>query len=565
MNKLYSNIDPKSYVNDFSTKRSKSNINIEFNRVALIFFIFFIIYLIYSIHLMHLGSRAKALDPYKSLDVGGPLNRADIIDINGKYLAKTVSSTNIGIKPSEAINKKKLLLNLKYIFPDKNFNEIENKFKRNKFFYLEKNISDEKYEQLMKLGDKSIKPEKKILRVYPQKNLFSHLIGQIDSDNIGISGIEKSKNNLLRETKIPLQLTLDSDIQFLVRKELLRFNNIFQTKGSAAILMNIDNGNILSLVSLPDFDPNKRENIKDKNYINKITKGVYELGSVFKTFTLAAALDENLIEVDTKFIDLEKSINCGNNTIREYDKKIPKDLTAEEILIRSGNIGSVRIGQKIGVEKFKDFLTKINVINKIEFDIDEIGIPISFKWGKCKLATTSFGHGITTTPLQLAKGYAIVTNGGFEVNPTIIKEKSEKLIKYKKRIIRENVSKKINPILRKIVTTKEGTANLADVKGYEIGGKTGTAEKIVSGTYSNQKKINTFASVFPISHPKFVLVVILDEPEINSEYIYNYRDGSNFKLKGSPRNTSGWTSVEATGHIIEKIGPILATKYIEIN
>ena len=508
MNKLYSNIDPKSYVNDFSTKRSKSNINIEFNRVALIFFIFFIIYIIYSIHLIHLGSRAKALDPYKSLDVSGPLNRADIIDINGKYLAKTVSSTNIGIKPSEAINKKKLLLNLKYIFPDKNFNEIENKFKKNKFFYLEKNISDEKYEQLMKLGDKSIKPEKKILRVYPQKNLFSHLIGQIDSDNIGISGIEKSKNNLLRETKIPLQLTLDSDIQFLVRKELSRFNNIFQTKGSAAILMNIDNGNILSLVSLPDFDPNKRENIKDKNYINKITKGVYELGSVFKTFTLAAALDENLIEVDTKFIDLEKSIDCGKNTIREYDKKIPKDLTAEEILIRSGNIGSVRIGQKIGVEKFKQFLTKINLINKIEFDIDEIGIPIPFKWGKCKLATTSFGHGITTTPLQLAKGYAIVTNGGFDVNPTIIKKKSKKLIKYKKRVLKENVSKKINPILRKIVTSKEGTANLADVKGYEIGGKTGTAEKIVSGIYSNQKKINTFASVFPISNPEFVLEAV---------------------------------------------------------
>ena len=210
-------------------------------------------------------------------------------------------------------------------------------------------------------------------------------------------------------------------------------------------------------------------------------------------------------------------------------------------------------------------MTKINLINKIEFDIDEIGIPIPFKWGKCKLATTSFGHGITTTPLQLAKGYAIVTNGGFDVNPTIIKKKSKKLIKYKKRVLKENVSKKINPILRKIVTSKEGTANLADVKGYEIGGKTGTAEKIVSGIYSNQKKINTFASVFPISNPEFVLVVILDEPKINSEYIYNYRDGSNFKLKGSPRNTSGWTSVEATGHIIEKIGPILATKYIEIN
>ena len=565
MDKSYFKINPNSYVNDFSTKRTKSNLNIEFNRVAFIFFIFFTIYSIYSIHLIHLGSRTKDIHTYKSQDKIGPLNRADIIDINGKYLAKTVSSTNIGIIPSEAINKQKLLLNLKYIFPDKNFSEIEDKLKKNKFFYIEKNISDEKYEQLMKLGDKSIKPEKKILRVYPQKNLFSHLVGQIDVDNIGISGIEKSKNILLRETKIPLQLTLDSDIQFLVRKELLRFNNVFQTKGSAAVLMNIDNGNILSLVSLPDFDPNKRKNIKDKNYINKITKGVYELGSVFKTFTLAAALDENLIEVDTKFLDLKKSIVCGKNTIREYDKKIPKDLTAEEILIRSGNIGSVRIGQKIGIEKFKSFLKKINVINQIEFDIDEMGVPIPFKWGKCKLATISFGHGITTTPLQLAKGYAIISNGGFEINPTIIRKNKKRLIKYKKRIIKENVSKEINPILRKIVTSKEGTANLADIKGYEIGGKTGTAEKIILGKYSSKKKINTFASVFPISNPKFVLVVILDEPQINTEYIYNYRDGSNFKLKGSPRNTSGWTSVEAAGHIVEKIGPILATKYLEIN
>ena len=565
MNKSYFKIDTNNYENDFSVQRGKSNINIDFNRVAFIFFIFFIIYLIYVIHLVHLGSRAINKNIFKSQNTNDPLSRADIVDINGNYLAKTVSSTNIGIKPSEAINKKKLLLSLKYIFPDKNFSEIEEKLKKNKFFYIEKNISDEKYEQLMKLGDKSIKPEKKILRIYPQKNLFSHLVGQIDTDNTGISGIEKSKNTLLRETKIPLQLTLDSDIQFLVRKELIKFNDIFKAKGSAAVLMNIHNGNISSLVSLPDFDPNKRENIKDKNYINKITKGVYELGSVFKTFTVAAALDENLIKVDTKFLDLEKSIKCGKNIISEYDKKIPKNLTVEEILIRSGNIGSVRIGQKIGIEKFKSFLTKINVINKIEFDIDEIGIPIPFKWGKCKLATTSFGHGITTTPLQLAKGYAIITNGGFDINPTIIKENDEKLIKYKKRIIDENVSKKINPILRKIVATKEGTANLADIAGYEIGGKTGTAEKIISGSYSNQKKINTFASIFPASNPKFVLVVILDEPQINEEYIYNYRDGSNFKLKGSPRNTSGWTSVEATGHIIEKIGPILATKYSEIN
>ena len=173
MDKSYSKIDPNSYVNDFSIKRTKSNINIEFNRVAFIFFIFFIIYLIYSIYLIHLGSRVKAVDSFKSPNIVGPLNRADIVDINGKYLAKTVSTTNVGIKPSEVINKKKLILNLKYIFPDKNFSEIEDKLKKNKFFYIEKNISDEKYEQLMKVGDKTIKAEKKILRLYPQKNIFS--------------------------------------------------------------------------------------------------------------------------------------------------------------------------------------------------------------------------------------------------------------------------------------------------------------------------------------------------------------------------------------------------------
>ena len=172
MDKPYYKIDPRSYVNDFSTKRSKSNINIEFNRVAFIFFIFFIIYLIYSIHLVHLGSRDKTVGLYKSPNIVGSLNRADIIDINGKYLAKTVSTTNIGINPSEVINKQKLVLNLKYIFPDKNFSEIEDRLKKIKFFYIEKNISDEKYEQLMKLGDKSIKVEKKILRLYPQKKFI---------------------------------------------------------------------------------------------------------------------------------------------------------------------------------------------------------------------------------------------------------------------------------------------------------------------------------------------------------------------------------------------------------
>ena len=323
--------------------------------------------------------------------------------------------------------------------------------------------------------------------------------------------------------------------------------------------MNVNNGDIISMVSLPDFNLNKREEIKDVQFINRATKGIYEFGSVFKTFTIAAGIDEGLIDPETKFLNLEKEMNCAGFPIREYDKNLSTNLSVEEILIKSGNIGSVKIGQKVGKQKFKNFLHDTGVLGKIDFDIEEVGKPQSVTWGKCKLATASFGHGINTNLLQLTKGYAIISNGGYDIKPTLIKKKSDY---NKKKIISEDTSQKINSILRKIVVT--GTAKLANVEGYEIGGKTGTANKTIEGIYS-KKKINTFASIFPISNPEFVFVVLIDEPQINREYIYEYRDGSGFKLKGTPRNTAGWTSVEVAGKIIEKIGPILATKYIKVN
>ncbi len=549
----------ENYQYEFLYKKSKSNLNITFNRISFIFFIFFIISLIYSIQLIHLGSRKAKIDIYNK-QVSNKLHRADIIDRNKRYLVKTVNSIDIGISPSKIINEKKLLLNLKLIFPNKNYYEIKRKIKKGKFFYFEKKISEENYEKLMQLGDKAIESRDNLIRIYPQKNLFSHIIGQIDIDNNGISGLEKSLDQDLKNTKTPIMLTVDKDIQFLIRNELIKFNKIFNTKGSAAILINVNNGEILSLISLPDFDPNKREKITDVNFINRVTKGVYEFGSVFKTFTLAAAFDEKIIEPKKEFKNLPKSLTCAGFTIREYNEKLPTNLTTEQILIRSGNIGSVKIAQEVGEEKYKLFLSKLGLTGEISFDIEEVGKPIKFNWGKCPLATASFGHGITTTLLQIVKAYSIIVNGGFEINPVLIKQKKNK----RKRILNKEVSKKILPILRKIVATKEGTAKLANISGYEIGGKTGTANKSSKGGYIN-KKINTFVSVFPTSKPKFILAVMLDEPEINKDYIYEYRDGSNFKLKGSPRNTAGWNSVEAAGHIVEKIGPILATKYSEIN
>ena len=537
---------------NFKFEANRSNLKISFERISFIFFIFFIITIIFTSKTIYLGfKKTNQTQTVKEKEK----YRASIMDRNGNIIAKTVRVTNLGINPNQLINKEKLLISLKLIFPDKNF---EKEINGKKFFYVKKKISPAKLEKIKLLGEKSFKEEENIARVYPNGNLFSHILGQIDTDNNGVSGIEKSFDYELTTSNKPLKLSLDTEIQYLIREELIKFQEIFNSYGSTAILMNVNSGEIISMVSVPDFDLNKREDISDKKFINRSTKGVYELGSVFKTFTLAAGLQQNVIQEDTLFKNLPKKIKCAGRSISEYDMDIPSSLTAEEILIRSGNIGSIKIAQKVGLENFKDFLENLDLLNKIQFDIEEVGNPIPFKWGKCKLATSAYGHGITTTPLQLAKAYAIIANGGYKIKPTLIKK--EKNLKRGEQIITQENSNKINEILRKIVTSEQGTANLANIAGYEIAGKTGTAQKSIKGKYS-KKKINTFASIFPISSPKYVLIVLLDEPKLSETYIYEYNDGKKRKIIGTPFNTAGWTSVEVAKNIIEKIGPILAIKY----
>ncbi len=552
----------EDYDYNYNGRSNNNRLNISEDRIYLLFFVFFCLISIFAIKIfatsLQENDSKKNFGYYDS--VFKPL-RTDIIDRNGELIAKNIRVYHAALKPNLINNKKQFILKLKLLFPEFNSINIKKKLDNKKYFYLKKNISEEERLKLWSLGEKGILFETTQTRIYPHKNLFSHVVGQIDDDNNGISGLEKSFDKEFKNEKKPIMMTLDTNLQFLIREELIKYQKIFKSIGSSSILMDINNGEILSMVSLPDFDLNHRETIEDLNYINRATKGVYELGSVFKTFTLAGALNEGVVETNTEFKNIPKKITCAGRPIGEYDDKIPTNLTAEQILIRSGNIGSVRIGQKIGGEKMKNFLQNIGILNKIDFDIEEVGEPITFRWGKCKLATASFGHGITTTLLQLTKGYSIISNGGFEINPTLIK-KGEIEENTKNRIIKKEISKKINPILRKIVSTKEGTANFANVNGFEVGGKTGTAQKSINGVYS-KNKINTFVAVFPISKPKYILLVMLDEPKPNKDYIYHYRDGSGWKYKGTPYNTAGWTSVEIAGKIIEKIGPILAINKID--
>ena len=548
------------YFEDYSeselvSNKNKNSVIISLNRVTFLFFIFVSLILIFSIKITYL-SLVPQKNFFTSVDKKSFLKqRRDIVDRNNSVLATNVNLYDVGVRPKllTVEDKKNLLIKLSLAFPETKFNNIKKKLIKNDFFWIGRRLTPKEKDKFWLMGNKSFVYEPKPSRIYPQKNLFSHILGQTDDDNIGISGLEKFLDKELNDkTKInlPLSLTLDSNLQYLIREELINAQSDFQNKGSAAILMKVDSGEILSLISLPDYDLNKRISINDHLYTNKVTLGVYELGSVFKTFTIAAALENKVIKTDTIFKNLESSITCGKHKISEHDK-LPKDLSAEQILIRSSNIGAVRIAQKIGVEKYKNFLNSLGLLKKINFDLEEVGTPISFRWGKCKLATASYGHGITTTPLQLAKAYAILGNGGYEIEPSILKMDEKTLLKGKK-IISEKTSNKMNSILRKVVSLNEGTANFADIKGYEVAGKTGTALK-----YNSSSKLNTFVSLFPANKPKYVLLVMLDEPKPAPNFVYEFPPSEKFpngyKYKGELRNTSGWNTVVVAGKIIKKL------------
>ena len=536
-----------------------SEVILSLNRVSFIFFIFLVVAFIFGSKIIYLASVKKENYFTNKLVPSVFLKRQDILDRNNNLLARNIKLYSAAIKPQFITDKGKLLINLRMIFPNMDIDRIKKKIEIGKYFYIKRRLNESEWKKLWLLGDKSIDLNGKQFRVYPHESLFSHVLGQIDDDNVGISGLEKSFNKRLTESKNPLILSLDSNLQHIIREELVSGNNIFQTLGSAALLMEINSGEILSLVSLPDFDLNKRNNIEDPIYLNKITKGVYELGSVFKTFTLAAGLESESIKANTVFKDLKNQIICGGMPISEHDK-LPKNLTAEEILVRSSNIGAIRIAQKVGTKNYKEFLNSLELFEKINFELEEVGTPIPFEWGKCTLETASFGHGITTTPLQLAKAYAIIGNGGHKINPTILLKKNISL-RNEEQIISLKTSNIINSMLRKVVSNKKGTASFADKKGYEVGGKTGTARKAINGIYSKEKKINTFVSLFPISKPKYVLLVMLDEPKSAPDFVYEFSSG--YKLTGETRNTAGWNTVIVAGNIIEKIGPILATNNLQ--
>ena len=548
------NINQKSfYFEDYLETNQKNkkvkNSSISQDRIYLLFFLFFSLITIFSIKIIFVS--------LKNLEIYNQSNnsfhfislRRDIIDRNGTLISRNVKSFHAAINPSLIKNKENFLIKIRLNFPELSINNIEKNLNKGKYFYLKKRLDQNDKAKLWSLGEKGIIFEPFQSRIYTHANLYSHILGQVDYDNFGISGVEKYFDKELKDKKQiknPLQLTLDTNIQHIIDEELNRAMETFNASGGGALLMDVNNGEVLSLVSLPNFNINKREKITDKNYSNKITKSIYELGSIFKTFTIALALEKNLVSPKTIIENIPRKIKCSIHEISDI-KQFPKDLSVEDILIRSSNIGTLMLAKKIGEQDYKEFIKETNLLNIPEFELEELGTPLKFKWNKCKLETISYGHGIAVTPLQATATYAALTNGGNLIKPTIIRKEVQQ---DNKKIISEETSRKINTILRKVVTEKEGTASLADIHGYDVGGKTGTSQK-----YGNKNEnLNTFISVFPSKNPKYALLVMLENPQVASDLIYNYRG---MKIKGT-RNEAGWNSVYIAGKIIKKIGPILA-------
>ncbi len=540
--------------NQFSNKK-----NMFQDRIYLLFFLFFSLIFIFSIQITRISLNNVKIFKHESSDQNFFTLRRDIVDRNGILISRNISSFHVAINPKLVNNKKNLLIKLRLAFPELDIEDFEKKLSKEKYFYLKKRVSQADKEKLWRLGEKGIIFEPFQSRIYPHANLYSHIVGQVDYDNFGISGIEKYFDKKLKDENLshqPLKLTLDTNIQYLINRELNKALSTFNATGGASLLMNVNNGEILSLVSLPNYNINLREDLKDEKYINKITKGIYELGSIFKTFTVALALDNDLISPNTVIKNIPKSIKCSKYEISDI-KEFPKNLSVEDILVRSSNIGTLLIARKIGEEKYKSFIENVNLLKSPEVELEEVGNPIKFNWNKCKLETVSYGHGITTTPLQATTVYASLSNGGIMIKPKLIKKDKAEDAKTFKRIISKKTSDEINNILRKVVTDEEGTASFADIDGYNVGGKTGTSQN-----YKNKSKnLNTFISIFPSKKPKYALLVMLENPQVAKDLIYNYKG---VQIKGS-RNEAGWNSVFVAGKIIKKIGPILAINSKDFN
>ena len=541
------------YFNDKPIKPKETDY--QESRINIVISVFLIFFFIISARLFFLGFD-KNVNIYSKTSDKLFYERRDIVDSDNILLAKNTSYYDLILRKNKVKNIDTILLKVKINFPKLDINSVKSEFKNKEIIILKWNLSPSDYNKVISLGEPSLELSKKEIRVYPQKNLFSHIIGKIDIDNNGISGFEMHHDQELRDKNkilIPIKLSLKANIQYMIHEELTKGVKDFSALGAAAILMQADTGKIISMVSLPDSDGNERRNLKEKKYLSKTTKSLYEMGSVFKTFTIASAIENKVVDKNYLFSDLRQRVYCGKFPIDEYRwDKSKKNLTVEQILVKSSNIGTIEIIKKNGLEKHQEFLENLEIFENPKLEVVELSKPNKNRWGKCNTFTSGFGHGINTTLLQLTRAYASIVNGGELPKATILEDTKIE----NKRVISQQTSKLMNDMLRANVDSKnktEGSGRKADINGYYVIGKTGTAQKPSEIEKGYSKEIvNIFASAFPYPKPKYVLTILIDEPK-GAPQIWKHS-----------RREAGWNAVYIAGKIIQKIGPSLAINDLDL-
>ncbi|MBO29443.1 MAG: cell division protein FtsI [Rhodobacteraceae bacterium] len=488
--------------------------------------------------------------------------RADIVDRHGNILATNLETHALYAQPRHMVDPVAAAKGLVKVFPDLKEDRLVKDFTgKRKFLWIKKKISPEQMQAVHDIGDPGLLFAPRDMRLYPNGTLAAHVLGGASfgkegvraAEVIGVAGVEKFFDGYLRDPANgakPLELSLDLTVQAAAERVLYGGMKLLNAKGATSVLMNAKTGEVISVVSLPSFDPNDRPrpatsgDPSDSPLFNRAVQGVYELGSTFKIFTAAQAIDLGLVNADT-IIETAGPMKVGGFSIGEFRNKNYGKLSVADIIVHSSNRGTGRLALDIGIERQQEFLRNMGFFEATPFEIVEAagGKPLLPKrWTELSSVTISYGHGLSTSPMHLAAGYAAIANGGRRVTPTLLKQDG---VKPGPRVMSERAARDSRMMLRKVVS--DGTASFGEVPGYHVGGKTGTADKPKPrGGYYEDKVIATFASIFPAHDPEYVLIVTLDEPVETS--------GS------KPRRTAGWTAVPVAAEMIRRVAPLLGLR-----
>lgn len=513
---------------------------------------------------MGLLAASEPVEP-RTAEAGTPINagRADLTDRNGRVLATNLLTHSLYANPKLMVDPARVARELAAILPDEKENLLLNRFTDGRsFLWIKRKLSPEQMQAVHDIGDPGLLFGPREMRIYPNGRLAAHVLGGASfgaegvhsAEVIGTAAIEKALDAQLRDPANegrPVALSIDLTVQAATQEVLETGMKMMNAKGAAAILMDVHTGEVLALVSLPDFDPNDRPqplltgDPGDSPLFNRAVQGVYELGSTFKILVAAQAMDLGLVNAET-MIDANAPMTWGKFKIKEFEgKNYGPLLSVTDMIVKSSNVGAARLGLMIGSERQQAFLKSLGFFEATPVELIEApgAKPLlPARWAEITTITTSYGHGLSASPMHLAAAYATIANGGTKVTPTLLRrDRPEPGL----RVMSEQAARDAVSMLRQVVT--RGTASLGEVAGYEVGGKTGTADKPrPGGGYYHDKVINTFASTFPASDPKYVLLVTLDEPVETS--------GT------APRRTAGWTSVPVAAEIIRRTAPLLGLR-----